>query len=123
MILDPEHATNRRVSIPGRNFTSSDVGRLLYVPTYDSVHYVRTGTYHITSVSGNSAVLDRIVGLNGTTNVWWEVGGGWVLRSTTGTSDSYTITATPERGDHVYVRLFCVQDQNRQVWSQPFFVK
>jgi hypothetical protein len=124
MVLDAAHTVNRRVAIPGRTFTAADVGRLLYVSSTEPGHWVRTGAYHITGVVGASAVLDRIISsTNGETSVWWELGGGWVLRSHTGTSDSYSITGAPERGDHLYVRLFCVVDHDRQLWSQPFFIR
>ena len=123
-VLDLDHNANRKISIPGRPFTSADVGRALYVPYYTS--FVRTGMYHIVSVDGFSAVLDRPLGspaVNGYTNIWWELNGGVILRGTTGTIDSYTVTKSPLVGDHKYVRLQVVLDQNREVWSQPFFIK
>lgn len=124
MILDAAHITNRRVSIPGRDFTPADVGRVLNISFFEASHWVNTGAFHIVNVVGTSAVLDRVVQtVNGETNVWWELGGGRVLRSSSGTADSYTVTGRPETGDHMYVRLFCVLDNNRQVWTQPFFVR
>jgi hypothetical protein len=125
MVLDPSHATNRQVSISGRPFTPADINRLLYIPSYTPGYWVRTGTYLITGVNGAAAILDRPAASVGMSNVRWELGGGRVLRTTTGTSDSYTVTGTgnPAAGDHIYVRLYCVLDQHREVWSQPFFVK